>query len=256
MLTCRCVCAIATQHLYSRLSFNFPSGMRKYLDPESSNPYSDFRKMLSLHPERALLAASASFRYSRDRPDVWDHMANILPKLSSLHKLEIRAGLSHPDPFGEDFHWAVSGGATFDEGRNLNRLFEQCDNLHTLHTIVVLESKIRLQEAWAIFQLPSIPIADLKILHGISLPANYTNDEKRPHTLSTLFELRLTSNMVPEQKLFTESFRSFKSLRNYISQLNMGLGLNLWLKQAHGLFPTLLKSSETQYLSVNSHSCD
>jgi hypothetical protein len=110
--------------------------------------------MLSIHPERAPLALSASFSYSRRDLHMWDDKARILPKLSSLKRLEIGVGLGHPDPFGKDYYWALSEHAMFPEFYkkwDLSWLFQRCDSLHSLRTVVLLESHIRIQEAWAIF---------------------------------------------------------------------------------------------------------
>lgn len=209
MLTCRRLSAIAMPLLYSRLTFNFPQTAGRMVI-NSPNPFRDYDNMLSLHPERASWALSASFTYSRNRPDVWDHIANILPKLSLLQSLEIGAGLGHPDPFGEYVGLAVPGRWTFDEDRNFIRLLKQCDHLRSLHTVVVMDRYITLREAWAFFALPHIRVLDMKILNEITAPPDEDDISQEPSKLSAF---NLTADMLPNTYAAKHLFRGLSALK-------------------------------------------
>lgn len=212
MLSCRRLSTIAMPHLYRKLTFNFPQTEER-MDPDSPNPFRDYDGMLLLHPERAAWAQSASFTYSFKRPDLWDHMANILPKLSFLQTLDIGAGLGHPDPFGEFVNLAVPNPTShrLSHDRNLMDLFDVCcGDLEFLHSVRVMDRIITIQEAWAMFALPNIRNLELRTLNEIEGPYTASNDTPPP---SLLLSFSLTADMLPNAHIVQPLFERLSALK-------------------------------------------
>lgn len=190
LLTCRRLNAIAIRALCTRVQCLLPKRNPLF---RGRNQYTDYARMLLKYPERATMATEATFVHPYLRPQIWNSMCEILPKLTSLQTLYLQEGHGVDNSMPPQMNvWGPPPEKTiFDCDSNYIRMLTPCTELKQLRIVHVDFRYITVNEIAAFLNFPRLDFLYVKQFRGGMIT------DTSPFKQSKLRKLKISAGLLP-----------------------------------------------------------